>query len=196
VRPKKKPALEQYEDILGGRDGVIDLLSLSALDKKEQHFLRLLCDPIRKDDSINTIAREAGIPPQQIMDLFRSAPFAKAHMLAQAKMAEALPAVADDIASKSVDMEVECPACRGEAAPGFFCPQCQGRGTIMRPSDLDRQKLLLESTGMLKKSGGIQVNQNVNTNVGIMNPAGFFSKAIKASDDAAYTVTATKVEDE
>ena len=57
----------------------------------------------------------------------------------------------------------------------------------MRYSDLDRQKIVLESTGVVKKGGGgvnVQVNQQVNT----VHPSNFFSSYVKSSDQTAYDV--------
>lgn len=185
----KISSLEQFERSVGGRDSLIDSLGLATLDKKQQHLLDLLCDPRRAKDSINSIARDAGLSPNQILDLFRSATFSKAHAVAMGRMAEALPGVVDDIASKSVDAKVECPTCFGskEVGKDLPCPQCYGKGEVMRFSDLDRQKIVLESTGITKKGAG--VNVNVQTNVGVINPGSFFSKYVKDSDRAAYDIS-------
>ena len=190
---KNKTALEALEYSVGGREAVIDTIELGALDKKQQHFLDLLSDPKRKRDTISTIARDAGLTAVQVLELFRSASFAKANALAMAKMAEAAPAIVDDIASKSVDAKIECPTCFGTKtiADSVPCPHCFGKGEIMRPSDLDRQKIILESTGISKKQGG--VNVNVNTQVGVVSPGSFFSNYVKSSDKAAYDVEAVDI---
>lgn len=182
-------ALERFESEVGGRDAVIESLELVTLDKKQQHLLNLLTDPRRERDSINRIAKEAGLTPLQVMDIFRSAAFAKAHATAMVKMADSLPAVVDDITSKSVDAKIECPMCQGdkELAGNVKCPQCNGKGTVMRYSDLDRQKIVLESTGVVKRGQG-GVNVNVNQQVGVINPGSFFTKYVKDSDSAAYDV--------
>jgi hypothetical protein len=190
IRTKSnKTVLDRFEDSIGGRENLIDTLALSNLDKKQEHFLRLLCDPARQRDSLVTIARDCGILPVHILEVFRSASFSKANALAMGQLTEALPAVVKDIADKSVDAKVECPTCFGDGniSEGVQCPQCNGRGEVFRPSDLDRQKLVLDATGIVKKGPGVAVN--VQQNVGVVSPNSFFSKYVKASDEAAYDVT-------
>jgi hypothetical protein len=168
---------------------LIDTIALANLDKKQEHFLRLLCDPARAGQSLVTIARDCGLLPTHVLELYRNAAFAKAHALAMGQLAEALPAIARDIADKSVDAKVECPRCFGEKyeSEGVTCSQCAGKGLVFRASDLDRQKIALETTGVLKKGPG--VNVNVNQQVAVAQPGTFFSKYVKASDETAYDVT-------
>lgn len=190
---KNKTALEQFEHSIGGRDSLIETLELAPLDKKQEHLLNLLLDPGRKNDSINTIAKDAGMKPAAVIELFRTASFAKAHALAMAKMAEALPSVVEDIAAKSVDQKVECPTCFGQKKiSNVDCPTCYGKGQVMRYSDLDRQKILLEGTGVTKKGGG--VNVNVNQQVAVTQPGSFFSSFVKNTDQTAYAIDAEIIE--
>lgn len=189
--PTKKKvlrSLEQIEANVGGREHIVETLALATLDKREAHFLNLLSDPMRAEDSIDDIARDAGLKPLQVVDLFRTAAFAKAHAISSAQLAAALPAVVEDIASKAVDAKITCPTCFGDGrdAQNEVCMQCNGRGEVMRFSDLDRQKIILETAGMTKKQSG--VNVNVNQQVGIVNPSGFFSKFVADSDPIANDI--------
>lgn len=190
-----KTALDRLEEGIGGREVLIDTIGLATLDKKQEHFLRLLCDPTRAKDSLVTIARDSGLLPTHILELFRNASFAKANALAMSQLSEALPAIVRDIADKSVDAKVECPVCFGE---GFTdkdvkCGVCQGRGLVFRGSDIDRQKLVLDATGIIKRGPGVAVN--VQQNVGISSGgATMFSKYVRASDDTAYDVSDIEAE--
>lgn len=185
---RNKAALDRFETSIGGRESLIDTLSLSNLDKKQEHLLRLLSDPARGRDTLATIARDAGMVPTAVLEMFRTASFAKAHALAMGQLSEAIPAIVKDITDKSIDAKVECPMCfgEGETVPGISCPSCNGRGEVFRGSDLDRQKLALDAAGIVKKGPGVAVQ--VNQNVGISTPGAFFSKYVKASDTAAYDV--------
>jgi hypothetical protein len=58
----------------------------------------------------------------------------------------------------------------------------------MRYSDLDRQKILLEAAGVMKRGGG--VNVNVNNQVGVVTPGNFFSGFVKNTDKDAYDIEA------
>lgn len=188
--PKKiTNALEQFEDAVGGRQTLIDNLSLANLDKREAHFLDLLLDPRRQEDNINIIAKDAGLKPIQIIDLFRSASFARAHAISMGKLSSALPDVISDIAAKSVDARIECPQCQGDGkiSDGESCMTCNGKGTVMRYSDLDRQKIVLEAGGLTKKGGGVNVNVQQN-NIGTVQASSYFSKFVKDSDSTAYDV--------
>jgi hypothetical protein len=187
--------LEEFEAGLGGRHALTQILELAALDRKQEHLLNLLHDPERSRDTLDTIARDAGLKPAHVMDLIRSSAFARAQAHALLTAAAAIPGVMRDLADKAVDVKVECPTCFGakEIAPNVKCPQCWGKGEILRTSDLDRQKILLDTVGIIKKSQG-GVNVNVNQQVGITQPGGFFSSMIKATDADAYDVTVTEAE--
>lgn len=189
VLPKtNRTALEQFEAAVGGREVLVETLELAQLDKKQEHLLNLLLDPRRQKDTINTIARDAGMKPAGVIELFRSASFAKAHAIAMNHMATALPAVVEDIAAKAVDAKIECPTCFGaKEINNVPCPNCMGKGEVMRFSDIDRQKIILDTAGLTKKDKP-GVNVNVNQQVGIVNPGNFFSGFVRNSDEAAYNI--------
>jgi hypothetical protein len=189
AKPRRSQAhpLQQYEEIVGGRQSIIENLQLGNLNKKAQFFLKLLCDPTKAKYSIVSLAADAELTTAQALELFRSSSFVRAQVMAMGKLAEALPEVAQDLAEKSIDQEIQCPLCRGEASE-FVCQTCMGHGTIVRQGDIDHKKLLLEVAGIVKKGGGVnvQVNQNNSNNNG--QPATFFSKYVRESDAAAYDV--------
>lgn len=192
-RPIKR-ALDQVEQAIGGRDVFIDVISLASLDKKQEHFLRLLCDPIRRNDNLATIAHDAGILPTQVMGLFREASFAKAHAIAMGQLAEKVPAIVADLSAKAVDEIVTCPECLGTTDQGDEpCEKCHGRGTILRQGDLDHQKVALELSGLLKKGPGVNVQVQQN-NISNSSPGAFFSKFVRASDHDAYDIEGEVVE--
>lgn len=192
---KKRKYLDALEQELGGRDQVIDKLSHTNLDKKQQFLLDLLQDPKREHDTLTTIVRDAGLAPNEVRGLLMTSSQAVSHAQAMMRLAESLPQVVQDIVSKAVDAKIECPRCfgSGKEADNTFCLECSGKGLVMRASDLDRQKLILDATGVIKKSPGVQVNQN-NVQVNSLNPNSFFSKFVKASDESAYDVSAIDAE--
>lgn len=161
---------------------------MASLDKKQLAFLDLLNDPTKERERIDTIARSAGVTTKAVIELFRNSAFVAAQALAQATLASSLPAVVGDIAAKSVDSEVACPACSGQGhyANGDPCSTCNTAGKVFRGSDLDRQKLVLEATGVIKKQPGVAIQNN--QSVAVMHPSNFFSKYVKDSDAAAYDV--------
>jgi hypothetical protein len=189
--------LDQVEDAVGGRAAFVDTIALAPLDKKQEHFLRLLCDPMRQNDNLATIARDAGILPTQVMSLFREASFAKAHAISMGQLAERIPAVVKDLADKSLDEVIQCPECLGDGAASDVeaCEKCHGRGTIMRQGDLDHKKIALELSGLLKKGPGVNVQVQQN-NISQSAPGAFFSKFVRATDKEAYDVTSEPIDAE
>ena len=186
--------LDGVEDRLGGRQNLIDNLSLCSLDKRGEHLVRLLSDPSRSHEGLSIIARDAGMSASSIMDLLKQASSIKNNTLSMLEVSEALPAVMQDLASKSIDAKVQCPECMGDKLiNGTPCIRCNGRGEVFRASDLDRQKVVLEAAGILKKGTGtaIQVNQINNS----MSPSNFFSKYVRDSDAAAYDVVDAEIKD-
>ncbi len=189
---KNKTALEQFEYASGGRESLADTLGLATLDKKQRHFLDLLTDPKRKRDTISTIARDSGLTALQVLDLFRTASFARAQAIAMGRMADSIPDVINDLTAKSVDAKVECPTCFGaKQLSNMDCPECLGKGQIFRPSDIDRQKIVFEAVGITKKNTG--VNVQVNNQVNTISPGSFFSNYVRASDKAAYDISEAEI---
>lgn len=196
VTKKIKSALDTFENVIGGREKLVDLLSLATLDKKGQHLLRLLDDSDHSNRSLAIIVREAGLTPAQALELFKASSLAASHAIVSSQLSDALPAVVKDITDKSVDSWVQCPTCKGESSvtDAVPCFTCQGKGEIFRPSDLDRQKIVLEATGVTKKGGGVNVNVQQNNVNG--TPANFFSKFVKNSDEAAYSIESDVIDAE
>lgn len=195
--PKKfKTVLEEVEEEHGGRDALISILAESPLDKKQQHFLDLLCDPKRIKDSVSTIARDAGLSPSQAVTLLRTSAAAKSLARGLSKLSNSIPAVVEDLTSKAVDSKIECPECFGSGnGLDGLCMRCSGKGMVMQYSDLDRQKIVLESVGIIKK-GTSGVNLQIQQNVGISAGGSFFSKYVKSSDEAAYAIDAEVLKDD
>lgn len=189
---RTKKALDKFEESVGGREAIIDALELATLGKKEEHFLRLLYDNARHNDSLAKIAKDSGLNAIAVLELFRTAAFAKAHAIVAGQLSDALPAVVSDIIAKSIDYQVICPSCGGNGTIEMdddklrTCLDCNGNGKLFKESDLDRQKIVLETTGVLKKGPGVAVQ--VNTQVNNTQPSSMFSKYVKSSDDTAYDV--------
>lgn len=203
--PRATEALRTFETSIGGRDKLADRLILADLDDKQKFFLRLLMDPNRSQDSLARLCRDAGLNPVDLLDLHRKASFAVAQTIATNIAAEAIPGITADLAAKSADRFIECATCRGKktvkAGPqtariDIECPACAGHGTTWVPSDLDRQKTLLDMLGLGHKAGGgLSITQN-NTQVNGSAVGALFSTFVKATDKAAYDVDAAAIDGE
>lgn len=190
---RTKRALDKFEESVGGREAIIDALELATLGKKEEHFLRLLYDNARHNDSLAKIAKDSGLNAIAVLELFRTAAFAKAHAIVAGQISDSLPAVVKDIIAKSVDYQIICQSCGGNGTiemddgKARTCLDCNGNGKLFKESDLDRQKILLETGGILKKGPGVAVQVNTQVNTGTNTNA--FSRFVRATDDIAYDVT-------
>ena len=192
-----KEALGAFEEAVGGREELGTALSSAQLDQRQSAFLEALLDPMRTGDSLAKICVDTGMSAAGVIDLFRQGAVARATAIAAGRLSDHLPAVVDDVAAHSVDKEVTCRACggrggKGEADEFVECSKCFGSGQVVRQSDVERQKLMFEASGLIKKGGmSIQVNQGVVVGA----PASLFSQFVKASDEAAYDVSPEDVID-
>jgi len=193
VPQKRTNTLDIFEQEIGGREVLIDNLSLLPLDKKQQHFLYLLCDEKMTSQPLSIVARVAGTTSTAVLELFAEAAKRKSLAISMGLVSVSTPRILRDIVDKSVDAKVECPECMGVVIEGIDCDRCHGRGVVLRESSIDHQKLVLETAGILKKGPGVAVQ--VNQNVGNTTMSGtFFSKFVAQSDQAAYDVEAEVIE--
>lgn len=191
--PKNRKRLDTFEQAVGGREALVETLEFATLTDKESHLLNLLQDPGRQNDSLAIILKHSGIPTSHFMDLYKSASMIAANSVIMSRLAESTPSIVDDMVDKSIDAKVECPKCFNDEFKRIDCDMCFGKGKVFRGSDLDRQKLLLEAAGIVKKGGGVnvQVNQQVNN----LNPGNFFSKFVRSTDNDAYDVIDTEAKE-
>lgn len=192
ITTKTKGVLANWEAVIGGRTALCEVLSLATLDLKQQHLLRLLEDEENADKSLAAVIKSAGMTPTQVVELYKVSAQAVNHALVAGQISQSLPDIVQDMAEKSVDAWVECPECRGTGEGGMdlegnealMCYRCKGKKLVFRPSDLDRQKIMLEAGGVTKRGTGLNINMNQNN---VNMPSGnMFSKAMKASDSMAY----------
>lgn len=191
VTKRTRGVLANWEQVIGGREALCEVFSLATLDLKQQHLLRLLENPENDSKSLAQIVKLAGMTATQVVELYKVAAQAMNHSLVSGQISQALPEVVQDMVEKSVDAWVECPECRGtgeggmdlEGNQGLMCMRCRGKKVIFRPSDLDRQKIILEAGGVTKKGSGMTINMQQNS---VSMPAANFSKQMKITDNAAY----------
>jgi len=144
------------------------------------------------DDSLATLAADAGVTADEVLTLFRKGAVAEAHAIATGQIAAGLPAVTRAILDGAVERERPCLCLRnGTADPK--CSKCRGTGKWLQPADKDRQQMVWEATGLLKKGGGVTVNTQ--TNVGVAIQGSFMDRFVKASDQIAYDIDAKDIID-
>jgi hypothetical protein len=170
-------SLQNFEDSLGGREKMVDALSLGArgsiAEDRAQFILGLLADPRHKGKSLRRLAKLAGISLEDLLALYRESTVMKAHLQAIGTIASGLPGVAADVMRKSVPYEETCYTCSGTSEitpeptkknpnPGpEKCRTCRGLGRLLHQPDLETQKLALTLGGLVKGgAGGLTVNVN------------------------------------
>jgi len=169
----------QLEDAAGGRvELVAQLSTVSSLSRREEYLARLLADPRNDTRSLRTICEKADFTLQDFLKLMRPARFTAGIAEAMDRIARYIPDVAEDVMSRSRPYEDTCPNCGGVGKAPITvtnrktrkpettietCTVCGGKGKITVTPDLERQKVALEISGLLKRGTGINVGVQVNT---------------------------------
>ena len=186
-----------FEEAVGGRDNLVDVLATSARDTKQDILFRLLNDPSRSGDSLIKLCKDSGVTAHEVMSMFRDAVLAKGMVAAQMSMAEKLGLIAQDVAEKAHDHTKPC-GCTLVGNPDTANPQCdlcRGTGEIYKEGSLDHAKAVFDATGLTQKGGGVNVNvqqNNVNGNSG----GALLDKFVNATDEAAFDVVDAESFDE
>jgi hypothetical protein len=174
--PKIATALDAFEQLLGGRDHLCaELLTSPEITPLIEKVLTLVYDPRFDKRSLGRLCHEAGIRPGEFFAAFRDATIAKANVQVMQQLAQKLPQLADNLLADAVTHTEPCPRCRGTKEALTYprrtarnrnpdpvvapCPDCGATGTITVKGDFERQKTVFELVGMLKKGGGISINQ-------------------------------------
>lgn len=133
------------------------------------------------------MAVQAGIDPYRVLDLFRKGAIAEAAAISVAQITDALPAVNRDVLDNATERNLPCP-CIKDGRARARCKRCHGTGVWIRESDPIRQQMVWEQAGLLKRGGGVVVNQGVQ--VGVQGgPSGWsMDKFVRNTDQTAYDV--------
>lgn len=147
--------------------------------------MALLLDPDREGDSLVTLAVDAGITPSDVLKLYQQGALAEANAISTGHLADALPVVTKQVITDAIETRESCPCInKGKAHPK--CQRCMGTGVWVRVAKADQQKMIWENAGLLKKSGGLTIQQN--TAVGVVSGGGLMDKFVRSTDATAYDV--------
>ena len=164
-------AISSFEKSVGGREALVAAMYANPdLDDDQRYLVELLSDPDRAKTPIGEVCYSAGVHIGHVLQLFKSGRFARAQVEAIDKIAERLPAVAEDFVSRAVPREVSCSVCDGTGetivtsgdAVGevIDCAICQATGRVTREPSLDYQKLALDLGGISphrEKGAGVNI---------------------------------------
>ena len=178
-----------FEDAVGGRENLVDVLATSARNTKQDILFRLISDPARKSDSLIKLCKDAGVTSHEVIAMFRDAVLAQGMVTAQMNMADKLGVIAQDIAEKAHDHTKPCGCTltgnKDTASP--TCDLCRGTGEVYMEGSLEHAKAVFDATGVTQKGGGMSINVQQN-NVGGGSGGALLDKFVKATDDAAFDV--------
>jgi hypothetical protein len=184
-------SLVAFEAAVGGRAALAEILSFAkAPNARQQAFILLLSDADRDRDSLNALCAQAGITGADVLMLLNDAGQVQAFVQAQQKYFDKLPEVAETIARNATDHLAPCectydPAVRSTGKGHPECKACKGRGVLFYKADLDAAKLVLESSGMLKKGDGLVINNTVENKTLAIADGSLFDRFVKATDAVA-----------
>ncbi len=181
-------AIVKYEDIYGGREGLVDYLGYaSGVAPEVAKALALLENPDAAKLNFNTILRKAGCTQSMFNAALRDATLAKGHALALMRMMEKLPDAMGDMLDAAITATRPCDCTQGangKIPAVATCPECRGRGVVTYRPEAERHRLVAEVTGLIKKGPSVAI-QNNNTN---QLPNGFgagsFDRLVKGTDAA------------
>lgn len=177
VTPYRHPAaagaIDALERALGGREALIDVLLAAPATDELTYVVGLIADPSSDPRKLSQLCRRAGVTVGELLAAYKAGALAKAQAAVFARLAERLPAVADDLLTRAAPHYIPCPTCQGEQvvpnlkargadgkpidpddAPKLPCPDCrQQPGYQLVYPDLARQKLALELAELGPKTG-------------------------------------------
>jgi hypothetical protein len=170
-----REALDRFEEALGGRDSLVEALLLAPPDPDRDALMGLLADPQNDMRTLGTIAGDLDFSAGEVLALFRDGERAKAQILALHEVTSQAPAVARDVMRRAQNHYRLCSGCNGTGQTWFQAEDkdgtpigdptkvahrfCEGTGQILVDASLDHQKLALDMSGLISKSGpGTVVN--------------------------------------
>lgn len=166
---ENKRALETVEKALGGRDAILDTLSVAADAPEVEQVVHLLLDPRYAQQSLRQICALAGLTVVDLFAAYKSAMIVRAHLVAYQSITDKILPVVEDVMTRAAPFKIPCPKCAKTGkwtdpdqkdAKEEDCPACAGHGELLQLPDLDRQKLALELAQLVQKSGGVTLQQN------------------------------------
>jgi len=176
IAPWVETSLRALEIRYGGRDAVIEALSFLPEDSGAGEVVKVL----RKHPtfSLAVVCARFQIPMWKIFQLMRDGDLVRAQVLSVREVSSRLPAVVKDVMRRATDYEETCKTCLGcgqvlyepsEENPNpepEDCPDCKGKGIVVRPPVPEDREYALKLGGLLKPSGGMNVAVKQEVNLG------------------------------
>ncbi len=183
-------------DPVAGRDVFQALVSMAAVsDERLDQLLAAFALPEAADLTVGEVVVGVGLRPGEILKIVRDAALSVSQARSIAQLAEHLPAITLDVATRAQVHYLPCRACHatGWVTPkptkedptpaAETCTTCNGTTQIRMEAELERQQLALEMGKLLPKAGGSQIAiVNNNAGSGVQATSAVFSALVKATD--------------
>lgn len=201
----QEPAIRQLNTFIlelgrnnfeAGTEMFKSLVALSAVgDERLDQLLGAFALEEAQGLSPGEIVAGIGLRPGEILKIVRDAALSVAQARSIAQLAEHLPNITLDVATRAQVHFLPCAKCQqtgkitgkstveNPAPTEESCDACHGQGSIRMEADLDRQQLALDMGKLLPKSAGTNIAVvNNNNNGGVMATSGVFSSIVRATD--------------
>jgi hypothetical protein len=159
-----------FEQIIGGRKKLTDALAVASTDADVARVTDLLLDPRYERHNLRSLCKMVGLTVADLLTAYRKAAIIQAHIQSAPIIAGKLIGVVEDLMTRAQPHYLPCPICRGTGTvvpeptrdnPNPSPRPCQNcvDGQVYTLPDLDRQKLALEISELIKPRAGITLNQ-------------------------------------
>jgi hypothetical protein len=194
-------------DLEAGTEIFLSLVSMAAVgDERLDQLLAAVALPEAAGLTIGEVVAGCGLRPGEVLKIVRDAALSVSQARSIAQLAQHLPAITLDIATRAQVHYLPCQNCH---ASGWVTPKstkddpnpqpekchtCNATGQVRVEADIERQTLALEMGKLLPKAGGTQiavVNNNAGGGVGATSSV--FSSLVRATDRILHGDGLTRV---
>jgi hypothetical protein len=160
VPERDDPAYKKFSEMVGGKEGLLELASWSE-NPKAKKLCEVLDSDKYKNYGIKALARRCGMTLPELCNLFREKHFLETFITFFQGVPEIAKGAVED-ASPSTDM---CPVCSGfktikRGEEEVLCPKCEGTGKIRLRGDKEARRDVFKAVGLLKDSPAV-INQQI-----------------------------------
>ena len=165
LSPARKDTMLRRIETSVGKEEWASILNWSS-DERTGRLWELLFDPAYQKHSMAKLSERVGLKSKDLLELFRRFHIDVAVIMA----ARHAPEVMKDVIEDALNTTVVCHRCDGKLqvqnddGSDRVCPACQGKGTEIRIGDYRARRMVLESVGLIGKTGsGFQSGARCNS---------------------------------
>lgn len=187
-----------------GAPRFLSLVAVAAVtDERLDQLLAAAVDPQTAGYTCGELAMAVGFRPGEVLKIVKDAALAVGQAKSLHVLAEQLPGVAADVASRAQVHYLPCRACgetgwvtpkptKDEPTPAPEpCAACGQTGRVRVEADLERQKLVFEAARLLPRAGGTSIAIQQTTQVAAgAGGAALFTQLVRASAEVLHRAAA------